>query len=151
MRWGVNIFGHRLSGLKKEKTLQFLFVTFCVKSYPEVGNRWTCYCWWPIKRQLSPMYLPGIKPVWSVLTKCDKTDFILSAIQLETNLNVEFKRVIGRQFFKNYFDLPSFWDTSDHSLSLCDRHVSLLISMINRSEDKFLREVLQKARLPIKG
>jgi hypothetical protein len=65
------------------------------------------------------------------------TDIILSAIQLETNLNVEFKRVIGRQFLKNYFDLPSFWDTSDHSLSLCDRHVSLLISMINRSEDKF--------------
>jgi hypothetical protein len=68
---------------------------------------------------------------------CDKTDFILSAIQLEANLYVEFKRVIGRQFFKNYFDLPSFWDTSNHSLSLCDRHVSLLISMINRSEDKF--------------
>jgi hypothetical protein len=40
--------------------------------------------------------------------KCDKTYFILSAIQLEANLYVEFKRVIGRQLFKNSFDLPSF-------------------------------------------
>jgi hypothetical protein len=43
-----------------------------------------------------------------VLIKCDKTDFILSAIQLEANLYVEFKRVIGRQYVKNSFDLPSF-------------------------------------------
>jgi hypothetical protein len=37
-----------------------------------------------------------------VLIKCDKTDFILSALQIEANLYVEFKRVIGRFHEKLY-------------------------------------------------
>jgi hypothetical protein len=46
-----------------------------------------------------------------LLIKCDKTDLILSAIQLEANLYVEFKRVIGR-----YNDIPKLNENQKQSL-----------------------------------
>jgi hypothetical protein len=48
-----------------------------------------------------PIYLPGMKPVWSLLIRIGRTDLIRSAIQLEASLYTVFRRLIGLQFFIN--------------------------------------------------
>jgi hypothetical protein len=39
-----------------------------------------------IRRVFSPIYLTGMKPVWSLLIRIGRTDLIRSAIQLEASL-----------------------------------------------------------------
>jgi hypothetical protein len=39
-----------------------------------------------IRRVVSPIYLPGMKHVWSLLIRIGRTDLIRSAIQLEASL-----------------------------------------------------------------
>ena len=47
-----------------------------------------------IRRVFSPIYLPGMKPVWSLLISIGKTDLIHSAIQLEASLYTVFRKLI---------------------------------------------------------
>ena len=61
-----------------------------------------------IRRVFSPIYLPGMKPVWSLLIRIGRTDLIRSAIQLEGSLYTVFRRLIGFQFFINCLELSPF-------------------------------------------
>jgi hypothetical protein len=57
-----------------------------------------------IRRVFPPIYLPGMRPVWSILIRIGKTYLIRSAIQLEASLYTVFRRLIGLQFF----NIPGF-------------------------------------------
>ena len=61
-----------------------------------------------IRRVFSPIYLLGMKPVWSILIRIGKTYLIRSAIQLEASLYTVFRRLIGLQFFINCLGLSPF-------------------------------------------
>ena len=52
-------------------------------------------------RIFSPIYLPEIKPFWSLLISLFKTDFSLLAITEDISLYLTFKSEIGLQFFRN--------------------------------------------------
>ena len=58
-----------------------------------------------IRRVFSPIYLLGMKPVWSILIRIGKTYLIRSAIQLEASLYTVFRRLIGLHFFINCLGL----------------------------------------------
>ena len=51
------------------------------------------------------MYRPDKKPVWSDDISFGRTDLILCAIHPEAILQITFKRVMGRQFFRNCLGL----------------------------------------------
>ena len=55
------------------------------------------------KRVFSLIYLPFIKPVWSLEIILSSTNFILLAIFPEAILYTLFKRVRGLQFLKIFF------------------------------------------------
>ena len=60
------------------------------------------------KRVFSPIYLPFIKPVWSLGIILPSTNFILFAIVPDAILYTVSKRVRGLQFLKIFFGLLSF-------------------------------------------
>ena len=72
------------------------------------------------------MYLPAIKPVWSLDIKSGNSFFNLFAKQADANLYVQLSNEMGLQFFKYCLSLldfgiqviiPFFWVT-DNSLLL---------------------------------
>ena len=56
----------------------------------------------------SPMYLPAMKPVWSLEISSGSTFFILFARQAEANLYEQLSSEIGLQFFKYCLSLFDF-------------------------------------------
>jgi hypothetical protein len=61
-----------------------------------------------IRRVFSPIYFPGMKPVWSLLIRIGRTELIRSAIQLEASLYTVFRRLIDLQFFINFLGFSPF-------------------------------------------
>ena len=55
------------------------------------------------KRVFSPIYLPFIKPVWSLENFLPSTNFILFAIVPDAIIYTVSERVRGLQFFKIFF------------------------------------------------
>ena len=54
------------------------------------------------------MYLPAIKPVWSLLINVGRTFLILFAITPDPILYTVFNNEIGRQIFRKCLDLSPF-------------------------------------------
>ena len=61
-----------------------------------------------ISRVFSPINLPAINPVWSVLINLFRTCFILFAMEPDAILYIVFSNVIGLQFLSFFLHLFSF-------------------------------------------